>query len=180
MQVVNATLKTIQALVSAEIMAQHSFDQAATDRDVILCGLVSSIGYVPGVPASTEAIEAFADIRTAYVDAWEAQAKCARISAERQFQRACERAGIVKPQSGEAIKKQAAREAAKSAQQAAPAKGAKLPNAKAAPKAGAGNAAAAAALVALSAAENEIIRLIRAGEFALVHAAIKRLEPAAL
>lgn len=177
MKTVNATLETIVALVSAEFNAAEEFDAASIERDSVLVALVGAIDYALGQPASTEAVAEFGAIRTAYVDAWEAKAKCARISAEKQFQRVCNRAGIVKPQSGEALKKQAQREAAK---QAAPAsKGAQLPVAKPA-KSGAAESATAAVMIALSATENEIIRLIRAGEFALVHAKIKSLEPAML
>ena len=91
----------------------------------------------------------------------------------------CARGGIVKPQSREALKKQADREAAKQAALKVAAKGAQLPVAKPA-KSGAADTATAAVMIALSATENEIIRLIRAGEFALVHAKIKSMEPATM
>lgn len=180
MKTVNETLDVIARIVAEEMDALESFDAATLDRDGELQALVGAIEYVPGQPASADAVDEFAAIRIAYVDSWEARAKCARISAEKQFQRVCARAGIVKPQTGEALKKQAQREAAK---QAAPAsKGAQLPTAKPTTpvKSNAGETATAAVMIALSVTENEIIRLIRAGEFALVHAKIKSMEPAML
>ena len=177
MKTVNATSAAIKSIVAAEYKAMQSFEDGAIDRDSALCALVGAIDYVPGKPASVDAVADFAALRIEYVEDWVKLAKCERISAERQFQRVITRAQIVKPQSVEAIKKQASREAAKPSTSAKP--GAKTPTAKGA-KVGAADVAAASVMVALTAVENEIIRLFRKGEFALLHAKIKSYEPLSL
>ena len=177
MKTENATIAAIKSIVAAEYKAMQSFEDGAIDRDSALCALVGAIDYVPGKPASADAIADFAALRTEYVDDWVNLAKCERISGERQFQRVVYRAQIVKPQSAEAIKKQATRESAKPV---TPAKtGAKTPTAKGA-KVGAADVAAASVMVALTEVENEIVRLFRNGEFALLHAKIKSCEPLSL
>ena len=150
----------IRALAYAEFQAFNEFDQAATDRDATLTAIVRAIDYIPGTPASADAVGEFAAVREAYAVGYMESASCDRLAAERAFQRVVVRAGIVKPQTAEAMRKQAVRDAAKSADKANPAGQPVSPS-----KAIDGTAAAKSVKLELSSIEVHLVNMLRAGKF---------------
>ena len=156
----NVTQAVINSLVRAEFAAQEAHDQACTDRDAMLCALVAQVAYVPGVPATEDAVADFKDIASEYQAAWIALTKCDVLSSGRQWQRVCNRAGIVKPQTKEAIKKQELR-AAKSA--------ADKVNPKGAPVAPASGVDTAKRVINLTADDVHLIGLLHAKKYAQAH-----------
>jgi uncharacterized protein (DUF2267 family) len=153
---INETVAAIRDIARAEFMALESFEDRAQDRDATLCALVAQIDYTPGHAASEDAVAEWVAIRTEWVKAYQEAAGCAEDSAGRAFTRVVNRAGIVRPQSADALRKQAARDAKK---------GTADKGGKADPKAGAGDAAAKAVKLELSKIEVHLINMLRAGKF---------------
>jgi len=169
----SALTSRVAALASAEFDASEAFDVLACDRDAQLLELVADINLPPaGVAATAEQIEQFSTIGSLYAEAWQARIlgwnpsadkKLAGLAAAQQWLRVYKRAGIVKPQSAEAIKKQAVRAAKAEADKVNP-KGAPKADEPASPAEGA--KAAGVVLETLTNIEKHLLLALRAGQFA--------------
>jgi len=164
----SALTSRVAALASAEFDASEAFDVLACDRDAQLLELVADINLPPaGVAATAEQIEQFGTIGSLYAEAWMARIlgwnptadkKLAGLAAAQQWLRVYKRAGIVKPQSAEAVR------AAKAAADKVNPKGAPKADEPASPAEGA--KAAGVVLETLTNIEKHLLLALRAGQFA--------------
>lgn len=159
----NESTAVITASANAEVLAENAYLEATETSDGNMAALLASIGHEAGKPATQVQIDAWKDISDFWCKAYmEARDNAIDIlTAGRAWRRLVARIKAEKPQSAEAIRKQALREASKAADVANP-KG--KPEDVASPVDGA--KAAAIVLENLSSMEKHLIAMVRAGEFA--------------
>lgn len=156
-------LAVIRASAQAEVNAELAYLANTEEADAALCGLIQCIAYTPGEAASEDAVADWKAIADAWTSAYAELREVDKLAAGRAWQRLVNRLGVVKPQTGEALRKQAARAATAKADKVNPAGKPAQTDTPPAPLDGKDAAHQVAAM--LSSMEAHLIAAIRAGQF---------------